>query len=43
MREGVRERPRSANAHREAQVAGLRAREKDRAEQAQEVRCPSFS
>jgi len=39
VREGVRERPRSANAHREAQVAELRAREKERAERAQEVRC----
>ncbi len=43
VREGIRERPRSANAHREAQVAELREREKERAEQAQEVRCPSFS
>ena len=36
--EGVRERPRSANAHREAQVAELRARERERAVQAAEVR-----
>ena len=38
VREGVRERPRSANAHREAQVAELRAREKERAASVAEVR-----
>ena len=37
VREGVRERPRSADAHRRAQVAELRAREKEQAERAQEV------